>query len=134
MKKKRIILSIVAAFLIIVLLLFSVEFIFSGDEDFNAVNNSERVERMPYVLDSNTRIDSVLTVGNSKSYYLTFDLKGQNINLEEYRELIRQNLIDGIKRNPEYEKWKKANLEFNYIYYDKDGNEILNEYIPSTIY
>jgi len=83
--------------------------------------------RCPIILDSETRLDSSGTApGKNIIYYYTLFNKGKSeINTDEARQILTQQLIQNIQASEEMRMMRLWRVTFDYIYFDKNRNKII---------
>ena len=122
------------SFIIFVIILLGIIIKFPGNRtDENA--NRRRVNSLPIILDSYTRIDSIFEVGNRKiDYYLTINVSADNLDLSKNANIIIDNIIQSIRNDKDYNDWIAKQVTFEYRYFDKTGKFFFMKTITPEMY
>lgn len=98
-------------------------------------NTRRRVNTLPIILDSYTRIDSIFEVGDHKmDFYLTINVSASDIDLSKNANIIVDNIIQSIRNDKDYNKWINKNIDFEYRYFDKNGKLFFMKTITPAMY
>ncbi|MCL2801090.1 MAG: hypothetical protein FWD28_04960 [Treponema sp.] len=97
---------------------------------------SQMNETLPMMLDSETRLDTTMAhPGNTFAYYLTLvNHSAEDLDAEEFNELMRPNIVNGLKSNPDMAAFKVMKINILYVYRDKENIEFSRIDIPFKDY
>jgi hypothetical protein len=111
---------------------FGTKYFFSGnsaDKELGAIA-AEMNRSNPVQVDSETRLESVESLGGAKVRYnftlVNVDKQTTSLDLEELQASIKENAQRILNENAKMEAFRKANVTMQYHYKDKNGKELFD--------
>lgn len=82
-------------------------------------------KQLPIMIDSETRLDAVLCSGKTMQYrYTLVNVRNNEVDRNELMNEILPFVTNNVCKNDKMAKMIKMGAEYNYTYFDKDGNYI----------
>lgn len=92
-------------------------------------------KELPIDITEYMRLDSIkLTSSKEMSYYVTTDNLKEEANYDTIRKYVDPMLLDNVKNNPEFKKFRSAKVTCKYIFLDKVGEEFYKFTITPDMY
>lgn len=92
-------------------------------------------KELPMQINEYMRLDSIkLTSAKELSYFVSTDNFKEEANYDTIRKYIDPMLLDNVKNNPEFKKFRNAKVTCKYIFKDKIGEEFYKFTITPDMY
>jgi len=90
---------------------------------------AEAVNKMsPFMVDSETRLDNAIPLPNStlQYNYTLVNFTKDMIDVESFEAIMRPQIVNNVRTNPQMEHPRKNNWTLIYVYKDKEGNHLVS--------
>ena len=85
---------------------------------------SEQNSKLPMMVDSETRLDSMIVINKTICYYNTVVHYSASNEVAQKINAFGPKIVNRICTSKETQKWVKNGFTFSYAYYDNDGKQI----------
>jgi hypothetical protein len=107
----------------------SEEFIKDNDPNFNQTLvkiSSETNKQLPIMVDSDTRLDSTMSVGDKFYYkYTLVNFKLEDLDVEQIKQVMAPNIRNSACSVPELETFRNNGVKMIYNYHDMNGDFVM---------
>ena len=135
-KKTKIIIGVIAGISFGVFYFLGQQF-FAPDIGTELKNAAIKLNKeTPIQVDEYTRLDSASSKGitNFSYYYTLINLDKSEVSLKSVNENFKPGLIENVKTSPDLKIYRDNKITMEYIYFDKNGEFVINIAVTPEIY